>query len=150
MAPSDANEEEGGGVLALPSDKLILIVDDDESQRDLLEYLVAKEGFRLDKAASGAEAVNRAVAAQPDLILLDLMMPGKGGYEVVKDLQAEGEGGIPVVIVTARSMDRRTIEELRRESNVKDFFQKPPHHATLAALLHSLLKTRPPSLERAL
>lgn len=143
MASQELNEGGGEAPFAVSSEKLVLIVDDDEGQRDLLEYIVSKEGFRVEKVASGDEALARVSTTAPDLILLDLMMPGKGGYEVVRELQAQGEGGIPVVVITARSMDKKTIEGLRQEPNVKDYFQKPPQHAVLAARLHSLLGTRP-------
>jgi DNA-binding response OmpR family regulator len=135
--------------LADPKDKLVLLVDDDESLLDLMEHVVKKEGFRTDRASDGNEAVRKVEALQPDLILLDFMLPGMGGYEVLRELQAQGNGGIPVIIITGRHMDRKSVDLVKMESNVKEFMEKPMRPALLAAALHNLLKTRPADVNRA-
>jgi two-component system response regulator AdeR len=131
-----------------PKEKLILLVDDDESLLDIVEHVVRREGFRTDRAVDGLEALRKAEALMPDLILLDFMLPGKGGYEVVRELQATGNGGIPVIVITGRQLDDKQIALVRLESNVKDFLIKPMRPAVLSALIHSLLKTRPPAVDR--
>lgn len=135
--------------LADPKDKLVLLVDDDESLLDLMEHVVQKEGFRTDRAVDGAEAMRKAEALSPDLILLDFMLPGMSGYEVLRELQARGSGGIPVIVVTGRQMDRKNVALLRMEPNVKEFMEKPLRPALLAANIHNLLKTRPANVNRA-
>jgi len=135
--------------LAEPSSKLVMLVDDDESLLDLMEHVVKKEGFRTDRASDGNEALRKAEALNPDLIVLDLMLPGMGGYEVVRALQASGNGGIPIIVVTGRVVDRKQIDMIRLESNVKEFMPKPIRTAVLAATLHNVLKTRPPDINRA-
>ena len=130
-----------------PEEKLILIVDDDESVWDLLYYMVRKEGFRTEKAVDGEEAINKARLLHPALILLDLMLPKFGGWEILRELQADDTATIPIIIVTSRPMDRSTSEMLKQEPNVKDFIEKPVKSQVLAALLHTLLKTRPPVKE---
>ena len=127
-----------------PKDKLVLIVDDDDGQMDLLKYLVGKEGFRLADAKSGVEALRKAKESAPDLILLDLMLPGMGGYEILRELQAAGMGDIPVLIASARAMDEKMISTLTSEPNVKGFFPKPPKPAVFREKIHTLLGTRPP------
>lgn len=134
--------------LADPSAKLVLIVDDDMSILDLMEHVVRKEGFKVERGADGAEAVHKARTLNPDLILLDFMLPGMGGYEVVKELQVDNSS-IPVVIFTGRQMDRSSVEMVRQERNVRDFLQKPVKPAVLCTVLHRLLKTRPPEMKRA-
>ena len=126
-----------------PNDKRILIVDDDEGQMDLISMLVEREGFKVDKAVDGASALKKALAETPDLILLDLMLPGMGGYELVGALQAEGLTAVPVIIISARTLDRKTIDRFGMEPNVKGFMQKPPKPVALAGLMHSQLKTQP-------
>lgn len=128
---------------ARPQDKLVLLVEDDESQLDLARHLIAKEGFRLCEATSGRAALRMVQEQSPDLIILDLMLPGLGGYEVLRELQAGGFGDIPVVIMTARTMDAKSVEMIKLEPNVKEFFKKPPNSA-FGYRLHGLLKTRPP------
>ncbi|MBU2574888.1 MAG: response regulator transcription factor [Elusimicrobia bacterium] len=127
-----------------PGNKLILIVDDDDAVRDLLEFMVIKEGFRVEKVSDGGQALKKAQELMPDLILLDLMLPHYGGFEILRQLQAEGISGIPIIVVSGRYMDRSTSEMIRQESNVVDFLEKPVNPAVLAALLHKTLKTCPP------
>lgn len=141
--------EEGHEPLTDPAEKLVLLVDDDESLLDLMEHVVKKEGFRTDRATDGNEALRKVEALNPDLILLDFMLPGMGGYEVLRELQAQGHGGVPVIVITGRQMDRKQIQMVRMESNVKDFMEKPLRPAVLGAAMHTFLKTRPPDINRA-
>ncbi|MHB0995469.1 MAG: response regulator [Elusimicrobiales bacterium] len=126
-----------------PADKLVLIVDDDESVRELIEFIVKKEGFRIEKAADGEEALQKARAVNPDLILLDLMLPKYGGFEILRELQADETSGIPIVIITGRYTDRSTSDMIKQEPNVREFIEKPVKPQILTALLHKLLRTQP-------
>ncbi len=134
--------------LASPGEKLVLLVDDDESLLDLMEHVVQKEGFRTDRAMDGTEALRKVQALSPDLVVLDFMLPGMGGYEVVRELQAAGCGDIPVIVITGRHMDRKNVEMVRLESNVKEFMEKPLRPAVMAATIHNILRTRPPDVNR--
>lgn len=142
-----ANNEKDRPGSGNPGEKLILIVEDDDSVWDLLYYIVRREGFRTEKASDGKEALDKARLLHPALILLDLMLPKCGGFEIARELQEGDTSDIPIVILTSRSLDRSTSEMLRREPNIKDFLEKPVKTQVLAALLHSLLKTRPPVKE---
>lgn len=124
--------------------KLVLIIDDDEGVRDLLTFMVKKEGFRAEVAVDGEDGVMKAERFKPDLILLDLMMPRYGGFEVLRQLQASDLSRIPIVIVTGRYTDRSTAEMIRQESNVVDFLEKPLKPSVFAATLGRLLKPRAP------
>lgn len=126
-----------------PADKMVLIVDDDESVRELIEFIVKKEGFRIEKAADGEEALQKARAVNPDLILLDLMLPKYGGFEILRELQADETSGIPIVIITGRYTDRSTSDMIKQEPNVREFIEKPVKPQILTALLHKLLRTQP-------
>lgn len=134
--------------LAEPAQKLILIVDDEPGQLELFKHIAQREGFRTESATNGLEGLSKAEALSPDLILLDLLLPGTSGYEVLRGLQAAGNGGIPVIVMTARTMDRKTVEMVRQESNVKEFVQKPVSPDILAVAIHKLLKTRPATGKR--
>ena len=129
--------------LANPADKLILLVDDDPSFHELMAIVVSKAGFRTERAVGGKEALSKVGAVHPDLIVLDMMMPGLGGYEVTRELQAGGFGGIPVVMVTGRRMDRASVDTLRREANVREFLEKPVRTALLVMAIHKILNTKP-------
>jgi CheY-like chemotaxis protein len=128
---------------AHPSTKLVLLVDDDESLLDLMDHVVKKEGFRTDRAEDGQEALRKVAALNPDLIVLDFMLPGLGGYEALRELQARGAGDIPIIVVTGRQMDGQSIDLVRQEPNVKDFLQKPVRPANLAMAIHRVLGTAP-------
>ena len=127
-----------------PADKLVLIVDDDDAVRDLIEFVIKKEGFKVDKAADGEEALQKARQISPDLILLDLMLPKFGGFEILRELQNDETVNIPIVIITGRYTDRSTSYMIKQEPNVKDFIEKPVKPQALAAVVHKLLKTQPP------
>lgn len=135
MAP----EEE----LASAGDKLIVVVDDDESVRELLEFIAKKEGFRVETAADGEEGLRKIQELLPNLVLLDLMLPKYGGFEILRQLQTEPTANIPIIIITGRYTDRTTTEMIRQESNVVDFLEKPVKPPLLAMGLHKILKTRP-------
>lgn len=135
-------------ILADPKDKLVLIVDDDDSVRELIEFIVAKEGFRVEKAVDGEQALKKIPEMRPDLVLLDLMLPRYGGFEILRQLQAGETSKIPIVVITGRYTDRSTSEMIRQESNVVDFLEKPVKPPVLASLLHRVLKTRSPELKK--
>ncbi|UPT74923.1 MAG: response regulator [Elusimicrobiota bacterium] len=124
--------------------KLVLVIDDDDGIRELLTFLVKKEGFRSESAVDGEDGYRKAEALSPDLIVLDLMMPRYGGFEVLRQLQAGGLAKTPIVVVTGRYTDRSTAEMIRQESNVVDFLEKPLKPAAFAAVLARLLGPRAP------
>ena len=140
---SEGEEQQPEAERGRPGDKLVLIVDDDESLLDLMDHVVKKDGFRTDRAVDGPEALKKAEALQPDAIVLDFMLPGMGGYEALRELQARGCGNIPIIVVTGRSLDTKSINEIRQEPNVKDFLQKPVRPAILTGALHRILGTAP-------
>lgn len=131
-----------------PKDRLVLLVDDDESILDLLDHIVKKEGFRVERASDGPEAVRKVTALNPDLIVLDFMLPGMGGFEVLKELQMGETRTIPVLVITGRKIDRQTVDILLQEANVKQFLEKPIKPAVLATSLHKILGTQPPEIRR--
>ena len=130
--------------LADPKDKLVVVIDDDDSVREVLEFVVKKEGFRCDSAADGEAGLEKITSLLPDLVVLDLMLPRYGGFEVLRQLQSGETGRIPIIIVTGRYTDRTTAEMIRQESNVMDFLEKPVKIEALALTLHKILKTQPP------
>jgi CheY-like chemotaxis protein len=120
--------------------KLVLVVDDDEGVRELMQFLVTREGFRVELAGDGEEALRRVEALSPDLILLDLMLPRYGGFELLRQLQASGLARIPIIVVTGRYTDRSTAEMIRQESNVVEFLEKPVKPQVLSQALSRVLR----------
>ena len=122
--------------------KLVLIIDDDEGVRELFSFLVKKEGYRVACGVDGEDGYQKAESLRPDLIVLDLMMPRYGGFEVLRQLQSSDLSRTPILIVTGRYTDRSTAEMIRQESNVVDFLEKPLKPSVLSALLNRLLGPR--------
>ncbi len=119
----------------------ILIVDDDEKNRKLMSAILEGRGYASDTAKSGSEALNKANTCSPDLIFLDIMMPGMDGYEVCRRLK-EGTttSHIPVVMVTALEDRGSRIKGL--ESGASDFLTKPIDSTELFARAKNLLTVK--------
>ncbi len=100
----------------------ILVIDDETAIRDTLEQILGYEGYKVLKASSGAEGLQLAAEAGPDLILLDIKMPGMDGFEVQKALQERGLD-IPVIVISGHGNIETAVEAVRR--GAYDFLEKP-------------------------
>jgi len=119
----------------------ILVVDDEEINLELVEGILASEGYEIVRAASGPQALAAAAAAVPDLVLLDLMMPGMSGLEVCGRLRADpATASIPVIVVTA--MGQVATKEAALTSGADDFVAKPVRADDLRARVSAILKVR--------
>ena len=120
--------------------KLVLIVDDDESLRTLLMQVIEKKGFRVESAGDGRTALEKAKTDHPDLIVLDYMLPEMEGFEVIKRLQlSDTTRHIPVLLMTSRPVDPESVKMIHEESNVQGFLQKPIKIATFLNMLDQIL-----------
>jgi class 3 adenylate cyclase len=119
----------------------ILIIDDTPHNVKMLVDLLSAKGYATVTAASGQEGLEQVEAERPDLVLLDVMMPGMDGYEVCRRIRANPEYGIlPVVMVTALDPARERIKGL--EAGADDFLTKPVNMAELVARVRSLLRIK--------
>jgi len=128
---------------ASPADKLMMVVDDDDGVRSLIEMSATMQGFQVVTAVNGHDATAKLAERPADLIVTDLMMPGQGGYEFLRALQAAGGPRVPVFVVTGSTLDESTVKMIRQEANVVEFFAKPLRIPALVAALHKHLKTAP-------
>jgi two-component system cell cycle response regulator DivK len=118
----------------------ILIVDDNELNLELAHDVLELGGFEVETAESGAEGVEKARAAHPDLILMDLRMPGMSGLEAMHTLHDdEATRHIPVAVLTASAMKGEQ-ERLLREG-FDAYMQKPIDPSTFADEVRVLLET---------
>jgi DNA-binding response OmpR family regulator len=115
----------------------------DEGIRELLAMLIRKEGWRVETAEDGAEGERKALALKPDLIVLDLMLPRYGGFELLKQLQATELSKTPIIIVTGRYTDRSTSDMIRQESNVVELLEKPVKATRFILALQRILRPSP-------
>src|SRR6266511_646416 len=119
----------------------ILIVDDTPHNVKMLVDLLSAKGYETVTAASGQDGLDQLEAERPDLVLLDVMMPGMDGYEVCRRIRANPEYGIlPVVMVTALDPAGERIKGL--EAGADDFLTKPVNMAELVARVRSLLRIK--------
>ena len=119
----------------------ILVVDDQPLNVKLLEAKLTAEYYDVVTAADGVEALEKAADVRPDIILLDVMMPGMNGYEVCKRLKNDPElDHIPVVMVTALDASRDRIRGI--EAGADDFLTKPINDVALFARVRSLLRMK--------
>src|SRR5450631_886489 len=119
----------------------ILIVDDDDNDRQLLRVLLAAEGFIIDMAASGAEALAVIAREPPDLILLDVVMPDMDGYQVAAAIKSD-QALVPIPIVMITVMDDRETMMRALALGVEDFLVKPVHRAELYMRVRNLLRLK--------
>jgi putative two-component system response regulator len=112
----------------------ILIVDDESAGRETLESILEPEGYYLVLAENGYEAIERAKAVQPDVILLDVMMPGMNGFEVCRHIRNEKElAEVPILFLTALDDRQSLLNGL--EAGADDFISKPVDRYELRARL---------------
>jgi adenylate cyclase len=119
----------------------ILVVDDSPKNVKLLADVLGMRGYRVTTAASGEEALACIAAEAPDLVLLDVMMPGIGGYEVCRQIRANpAHAMLPVVLVTALDPEKERVIGL--EAGADDFLSKPVNQPELMARVRSLLRIK--------
>lgn len=117
----------------------ILVVEDEPDLLDLVVYNLRKEGFRAVRAETGAKALELARDERPDLVLLDLMMPGLDGLEVCRRLRAdEATADIPIVMVTARAEESDAVVGLAVGAD--DYLKKPFGMKELVARVRAVLR----------
>lgn len=114
----------------------ILVVDDDEAIADLIEIHLLSEGYQVSKASSGPEALRLVEEEQPDLVILDIMMPGMDGLEVCRAIRRERN--VPILMLSAKSEDVDKILGLKIGAD--DYLTKPFNPLELVARVRAQLR----------
>lgn len=114
----------------------ILVVDDDRALAEMLGMVLQGEGFVTEFSVDGAEAVEKFREMRPDLVLLDVMLPGLDGIEVAEKIRAES--GTPIIMLTARTDTRDVVRGL--EAGADDYVVKPFNPAELIARIRARLR----------
>ncbi|MDQ1521376.1 MAG: two-component system, OmpR family, response regulator RegX3, partial [Actinomycetota bacterium] len=121
---------------------LILVVDDEQSYRDALSVALQREGFGVDTAADGIEAIDRFEASRPSLVLLDVMLPKMSGIDVCREIRSRSR--VPIIMVTARNAEIDAVVGL--EVGADDYVSKPFRLRELVARVRAALR-RIPSID---
>jgi two-component system phosphate regulon response regulator PhoB len=117
----------------------VLIVEDEAPLLTLLRYNLEKQGFRVDEAADGQEALLRVAEARPDIMLLDWMLPSLSGIEVCRQLRRRTETrDLPIIMVTARTEDQDAVRAL--DIGADDYIAKPFAMEHVIARIRALLR----------
>ncbi len=120
----------------------ILVVDDDARLRNLLSRYLAENGFRVTTAASAAEARDKLRSVAPDLLVLDVMMPGESGLALTESLRADQGEALPVLLLTARSAPEDRIAGF--EAGADDYLGKPFDPRELVLRIRAMLRRSAP------
>jgi DNA-binding response OmpR family regulator len=119
----------------------ILAIDDEEDILELLRFNLTKEGYQVCSASTGEEALSLARAERPDLVLLDLMLPGIDGLEVARRLKADPiTRNMPIVMLTAKGEESDIVAGL--ELGAEDYITKPFSRKVLVARLRAVLRRK--------
>ncbi|MBD3220434.1 response regulator [bacterium] len=119
----------------------ILVCDDEANIRNIMDFSLEAEGFRVVTATDGDEALRCAITEEPDLILLDIMMPGRDGLTVCRDLKSDAATRhIPVLMLSARAA--KGDRELGLEAGADDYMTKPFSPGRIVGKINELLGIR--------
>jgi two-component system phosphate regulon response regulator PhoB len=118
---------------------LVLVVEDEAALATMLRYNLEKQGFRVEEASDGGEALIRIAEMQPDLVLLDWMLPSLSGIEVCRQIRRRpATRDLPVIMVTARTEDQDMVRGLN--TGADDYITKPFNMESLLARMRALLR----------
>ena len=117
----------------------VLVVEDEAALATMLRYNLEKQGFRVDEAVDGQEALTRIAEAQPDIVLLDWMLPVMSGIEVCRQIRRRPQTrDLPVIMLTARTEDQDAVRGLN--TGADDYITKPFSMDSLLARMRALLR----------
>ena len=129
------------GAVKLMAKETILVVEDEEDIRELLKYNLEKEGYQVFGAATGEEGLRAVRDRRPDLILLDLMLPGIDGLEVCRRIRGGAQTQhLPIIMLTAKGEEADIVTGL--ELGADDYIAKPFSPRVLLARLRAALRRR--------
>ena len=118
---------------------LVMLIEDEKEIRDLVRYNLERAGFRVAMAADGEEGLERIFASRPDAVVLDLMLPGRNGLELLRELREEPlTRDLPIVVLTARAAEMDKL--LGFEHGADDYLTKPFSPRELVARVQALLR----------
>jgi DNA-binding response OmpR family regulator len=129
---------------ATPADGRVLVVEDDKDIADLVAHHLGRAGFATDVLGTGTEVLGQIRRQTPDLLLLDLMLPGLSGLEICRIMRADAElATIPIIMLTARAEEEDRVRGL--ELGADDYLAKPFSPRELVARVRAVLRRSQPS-----
>lgn len=120
----------------MSAEKKVLLVDDEKTLVKALKFNLEQEGFLVEEAYNGVEALEKAFEVNPDIVILDLMLPGLDGFEVCREIRKKAE--IPIIMLTAKGEDIDKV--LGLELGADDYMTKPFNPRELVARMKAILR----------
>jgi DNA-binding response OmpR family regulator len=115
----------------------VILIEDEPNITEAIRFLLTRDGWSVDAHADGSDAVEVIEAAQPDLVILDLMLPGKSGLEIIRELrEVESLKALPVLMLTARGQMKD--REMAERAGVTRFMTKPFSNAEVLTAVRDL------------
>jgi len=117
--------------------KHVLLIEDEPNIIEAISYLLRQDGWRVTAHSDGATAITRVIASDPDLIILDVMLPGRSGFDILKDLRADqATQDTPVLMLTAKGQARD--REAAQEFGASHFMTKPFSNQAMLCVVRKL------------
>lgn len=118
----------------------VLLIEDEPNIIEAIRFILSRDGWRVDTHADGRTALDAVKARQPDLVILDVMLPNRSGFDILSDIRAdESFRDLPVMMLTARGQQRD--RDLAEEMGVSRFMTKPFSNAEVLASVRELAGT---------
>ena len=123
-------------------DKHVLLVEDEVNIIEAMRFLLTRDGWKVGTHSDGATAISAIRDARPDLVVLDYMLPGKSGIEILTELRALPDlAGLPVLMLTAKSTELDRVLGLAERAGVNRFMTKPFSNAEVLNAVRDLVRT---------
>lgn len=120
-------------------DRRVLLIEDEPNIIEVIRFILTRDGWRVDTHSDGETAVDAVIERNPDLIILDVMLPNRSGYDILHDLRgADQTQDLPVLMLTARG--QRKDRELAEKLGVSKFMTKPFSNAEILATVRELME----------
>ena len=117
--------------------KRVLLIEDEPNIVEAIRFLLMRDGFAVDTHSDGRTAVDAVTARGPDLVILDVMLPGRSGYDILTELRAaDATRDLPVLLLTARG--QRKDREMAERSGASRFMTKPFSNQEMLSAVHEL------------
>lgn len=117
--------------------KRVLLIEDEPNIIEAVRFILNRDGWTVETHSDGATAVERIAQSGPDVVILDVMLPGKSGFDILRDLRASSQGGdVPVLMLTARGQSRD--REMAERAGASLYMTKPFSNLEMLEAVRSL------------
>ena len=115
----------------------VMVIEDEPNIIEAITFILSREGWRVETHANGADAVDRVVQAAPDVLILDAMLPGRSGFDILRDLRGDpATAALPILMLTARGQNKD--RAMAEQAGVSRFMTKPFSNAEMLDAVRAL------------